>query len=49
MALNAKANPNYVPISEANALKDLLKSSQNQRSAQEALSENTGSLLLLRA
>jgi len=46
MALNAKSDLNYVPISEANAFKDLLKSAQNQRSAQEALSENTGSLLL---
>jgi hypothetical protein len=42
MALSAKANPNYVPISEANALKHLLKSSQNQRSAQEALSHPGG-------
>jgi hypothetical protein len=39
---HAKANPNYVPISQANAHKDLLKSSQNERSAQEALSENAG-------
>jgi hypothetical protein len=30
MALNAKANPTFVPISEANALKHLLKLSLTQ-------------------
>jgi hypothetical protein len=30
MALNAKSDPNYVPISEANALKHLLKLSLTQ-------------------
>ena len=48
MALNARAKPNYVPISEANAFKHLLKLSQNFSEPtfrQEALSENTECLL----